>query len=200
MTQQLKNDIKTIIEVLIFIILLIAISTSRDEWISNIIIVLVISLIIYNGYYKRTNKNLMVFPTQNDNSVKMAPISFGIVICIFSVVGYFAFSLTIYKVLALFVIGIAVCLFGFFELPQGWVSIENNVLKLYGIGESIDTRQLKEIVLKNDKIILTDVYGENQNSYNLNLNPLIANKIKKFLEERLCNKEVSIIDNVTAPV
>jgi len=164
MTNQLKNDIKTIFEVLAFIIIymFVGMFSSEHEWIYSALLALSVGYGIYIRYYKRTNKNLMVFPTLNDNSFKMAPISFGLVICIFSVVGYFGFSVTIYKVLVLFAIGTAIFLFGFFELPKGWVSIENNALKIYGIKEGIDTRQLKEITIKNDKIILTNIYGENK--------------------------------------
>jgi hypothetical protein len=199
MTDQLKKDIKTIIEVLTFIMISVAVCGffSEHSWICDGVIIFFIGREIYSRYYKRANKNLMVFPTLNDNYSRMLPISIGIVGCVLAVVVWLAFSAPIYKVLVVFTFGIVIFLFGFFELPKGWVSIEFNILKIYGIKESMDIRQLKEITLKNDKIILTNIYEEHRANTLLKLNPTVANNLKKFLEENLHNTEVLIINEVT---
>jgi hypothetical protein len=199
MTSQLKNDIKTILEVLTFIIISLSISFI-PPWIAYILFALWIGRLIYTRYYIRTNQNIIAFPTLNDEYAKMTPITFSIIILVLSIIGYFVFKSNLYNAIIGIVIGVAVFLFGFFESQKGWMSIDNNTLKIYGVQENIDTRQLKEITLKNDRIILTNIYGENKNSNQLNLNPSISFNIKKFLTEKLHNSAILIIDSVTTPV
>jgi hypothetical protein len=194
MTVQFKKDLRTIIEVAAYILISVVVSTNK--WVLISFIVLCASVKIYYSYFKKYDDKTVLFPTLNDESSKMAAISYGFVLILFSVIGYYVFSLTIYFLIAGSVLGILVFLFGFFASPKGWISVEKNSLKIYGLSEKIDTRQLKEITLKNDKITFTNIYGEDNNSFNLKLNSLTAEKIKSFLTERLSNDEILINDLV----
>jgi hypothetical protein len=201
MTNQLKNDIKTIIELLTYIVITFCLSfVYTNTWIAIIFSALWIGRILYKAYFVvgvRNRSDIILFPTQNDEYSKMTPITFGIIILIISIIGYFAFGENIYYSIIGTTIGAAVFLFGFFRSPNGWILIKNNSLELYGIQGETDTRQLREITLKNDKITLTNIYGENKNSNLLNLNQSNARDIKRFLEEKLNKSEILIVDGVT---
>jgi hypothetical protein len=110
--------------------------------------------------------------------------------------GYFVFGSNALHIVIGMSIATLVILFGVFESPKGWISIEKNKLNIYGVKERIDTRQLREVILKNDKISLINIYGESVNSYNLKLNPTVSYNIKKFLEEKLQGNAIEVIDQV----
>lgn len=198
MTKAFKQDLRTIIEVLLYIVVYMSVSTflSNYAWLCDAVIVLSIGYFIYSQYNKRFNKNIIVFPTLNDTYSRMMPTSFGIMVIAFSVIGYFAFNINIQKVILIAAIGIAIIAFGYFQLPEGWLSIDENVLKICGVKEKIDTHELKEITLKNHKITLTNIYHEGKFCNNLKLDPLSSEKIKKFLEEKLPKQDILIIDEV----
>ncbi len=197
MTTQLKADIKTILEVISFIFIWVAISNIANNlsWVSYLIASIGAAVIIYNSYFKRYRKDVFLFPTLNDEYSKMTFITFGILIILFSAFGRFLFNSNLYYSILGFAFGAGVILFGIFQSPKGWISVEKCILSLYGVKDKIDTRQLKDITLSNDKIVLTNIYGEHTVSFNLKLNPKMAKSTKKFLEEKLQN-EVQIIDNV----
>jgi hypothetical protein len=88
------------------------------------------------------------------------------------------------------------CFLGFNGKPDGWLSIEGITLKICGIGEKFDVRQLKEIILQKEKIILTNIYGESKYSFELNLDYQSSEKLKTFLEEKLQTTGVSVINSV----
>jgi len=199
MTSQVKKDIKTIIEVITSILSSIVIVSIYDKfpWVAALFVAIACGRFIYEKYLKRKRKDMVLFPTLNDESEKMIPIAIGVIIAAFSVIGYFAFDFKIYGSLIGVAIGIGSFLLGFFQSPNGWLSVNDHFLKIYGIPGEIDTRLLKEITLKNDKITLTNIYGENKNAFNLKLDRSVAARIKHFLEERMPKNEILIIDNVS---
>ena len=141
-----------------------------------------------------------MFPTLNDESSRMTCITFGIIIFLLAVLGYFVFDASLIRAAIGVAIAVLVILFGIYKSPEGWITIEKTNLNIYGLQERIDTRQLKEITIKNDKIVLTNIYGGNANSYNLKLNPIVSQTIKKFLEEKLQENKIQVIDQVTDAV
>ena len=202
MTPQLKKDINTIFEVLAFGIIwmgLAAFYSNLPGWVAVVLIAIGVGHSIYTRYRKITNADIILFPTLNDESARTGFITFGILILIFAALVYFVFNIKLLLAGIGIVAGTAFILFGRFDLPKGWLSVENNNLKLYGVSENIDTRQLKEIMLKNDEIRLTNIYGENKYSRLLKLTPVISERIKLFLEEKLHNGEITVIDNVINP-
>ena len=199
MTQQFKNDIKTIIEVSIFLVFYCVINFIYSEyvWLPISLTLLWIATLFYNRYFKMRRPNTILFPTLNDGFLKTTPIAFGVLLLFFSVIGYFAFSFSFFYAMIGATAGVAVFSFGFSASPNGWASIENNSLKIYGIEGDIDIRQLREIMLKNDSVTLTNIYGEHKNINQLKLDTLISQSIQKFLQEKLNNRDIVIIDNVT---
>ncbi len=198
MTKQLKEDFKTIIEILL--VALTIYCTSRIFFFqlgNSLFFIFLIGVSVWKGYFFKYRKDVVLFPTLNDEAFKMTFISFGVLILMFFVIDYFVFTPNIYLIFMGFGFGGLVFSFGFSQSPKGWIKIDNNSLKLYGIKDSIDIRQLKSITLAADKITLTNIYDENKNSFQLKLDLSSVQKIKTFLSEKLPNNEVLIVDNVT---
>jgi len=197
MTSQLKADIKTIIEVSTYLLLLMAISSVSNGYLAACLVSINIGIFFYFRFFFKSPTSMLLFPTKNDSSSQMLPISLGVLLVFVSVAGFFALGLTIYICIALAIIGTALCFVGLKGNLGGWVSIDGFALKIYGINEQFDTRQLKEIDLRNDKITLTNIYGESKYSFGLNLDHEYAEKLKQFLEEKLQKVNVLVISSVT---
>ena len=139
----------------------------------------------------------MIFPTQNDNSSKMGLIAFGIIVIFLSVTSYYGYNnKDIYSIIG-FPVGIIMILLGFYEPEKGFITINKNLLKIIGVTNEFDIRQLKEITLKNDKIILTNIYDENAISHHLKLNVKSSEKIIAFLEKQLNPNDINLINQVS---
>jgi len=199
MTVQLKSDIKTIVEVLAFIIISFSLTMVYNDypWIGATFFVAGIGATIYKSYFLRLRTDTIMFPTVNDNSSKMIYVTIGVILLFFSLVGYLGINMNIYKLLIGISLALVVSLFGFFESPKGWLTIQNSILKIYGVAGVTDIRQLKEIILANDRITLVNIYGEHKNSTLLKLNPAASGTIKNFIETKLDKSEIQVIDNVT---
>jgi hypothetical protein len=195
MIKQYRNDIRTIVEILTC--LAFYAFFRLNQWLVIGWFILAIGRFSYRYYYRKVNKtDIITFKTLNDDYSKMTFITIGILILIFSGIGFFALSMELNYLIIGLAISVITFLLGYFKPPLGWLLIENNALKIYGVQGEIDSRQLKEIILKNDQIILTNIYGEHKNSNLLNLNPIIAENIKSYINEKLNNSEVSVVNDV----
>ena len=197
MTSQLKADIKTIIELSSYMLLTLAICLLFNKYLIAFLALLNIASFFYYRFFRKGKASVFNFPTQNDSSSQMFPISLGVLLVFGSVTGYFAMDLNIYGCLIVGIIGAISCFIGFNGKPDGWISIEDATLRIWGINEHFDVRQLKEIGLRNDKITLTNIYGENKYSFGLNLDHEYAEKLKQFLEEKLKKVNVLVVFSVT---
>jgi hypothetical protein len=94
MTTKLKNDIKTIVEVVAFLIIQFGISSIKySSWIIFPFWALSVGAYIYYYFTVKKRKDIIIFPTQNDEASKMGFISFGIIIMVIPVVSYFVAAL-----------------------------------------------------------------------------------------------------------
>jgi hypothetical protein len=198
MIKRYKEDIRTIIQVLLFIAIYFSFSLSKTWWISLPFSTIFIAALVYNGYFLKYRKDTILFPTLNDESFKMTFISFGVLVFFLTLISYFAFNNGIKVLIIGFAFGAILFSFGLFLSPKGWLEIKGHLLRIHGINGETDIRQLQAITLENNKITLTNIYGESKNCFQLKLDPSAAQKIKTFLSENLLNKEVLVVDNVTA--
>lgn len=201
MTAQLKNDLKTILEVSVYLIVnaLAYYIYSAINWLGIVLVAFSLGYYLYKGYFKKNNANTISFPTENDESGKMAIVASGILLLFFSSVGSFVFNIQIYYAIIGFAVGAVLFIKGSSKQPEGWLAVENNFLNLSGIAEKIDTQQLKEIILKNDQIVLLNIDGKNRKSNRLKLSRPDSANITKFLSEKLPKSEIQITDQVTDP-
>lgn len=199
MTIQIKKDIRTIVEILAYLIVSFSIGNIyyTYPWLGWTLFAIGVGSVVYRNYFMRYRSDTILFPTQNDDAGKMSYLAFGIMVIFFAGVAYFAFNVGIYRMVIGLTIGIGVILFGLFQSPKGWLVVKNNLLEIYGITGTTDIRQLKEIALHNDKIILTNIYDEHTSSTLLRLDPPASGHIKIFLEKTLGQNKILVIDNVT---
>ncbi|HTD98841.1 MAG TPA: hypothetical protein VK668_06120 [Mucilaginibacter sp.] len=198
---QRKSNIRTIFEVLTYLLIYFSISFIDNPLISIFSLGLWVAFWIYNLYKKVQYRNgiklnIVIFPTLNDDYSKMTSITLGIMIIAGSLIGYFAFSILILYCIIGSTVGIIIFLNGVLDLPKGWIIIENNLFRINSIEEEIDLKLLKEIIVKNDQITLTNQLGEHKNVNLLNLDSASGENIKRYITERLNHNTISIINNV----
>ena len=95
-----------------------------------------------------------MLPTQNDEASKMSLVAFGLVVLFFSSVGHFAFDMEIYQVAIGLTIGGGLIWFGLHESPKSWLHIKENIIEIQDMADRVDIRQLKEISIYSDRIVL----------------------------------------------
>ncbi len=202
MIKRYKDDIKTIIEVLIIILINFSFSFIHNTLLNSIFLLIWVVIGVYNindkiQYRLGNRPNTIRFPTLNDNFTQTTTVTLGCFMISISIIGNFISHFNILYVIIGLATGIIVFLNGFFYLPNGWLSIENSTIGIYGIKEKIDSRQLKQIELQNNQVILTNIYGEHKVSTLLNLNPLTAENLRKYIEQKLHNNNsFEVINNV----
>lgn len=199
MTIQFKKDIRTIIEVSLFFIWFFAISAlySISPWFSAFFAIIGIAGGIYRRFFMRYREDIIMLPTQNDESSKMSLVAFGLIVLFFSSVGHFAFDLAIYQVAIGLAIGGGLIWFGLYESPKGWLIVQDNMIEMQGLSDRIDSRQLKDISIYSDRIVLTNIYDEQKHGLLLMLTPKTAQNIKAFLESKIGRADLAITDHVS---
>lgn len=199
MTDQLKKDIRIIIEVLLFLIVWFGIGNIYNyvPWAGYAFLAIGAGAIIYRSYFFRYRKDAVLFPTQNDDSSKMLYVALGIMVLFCAIVGYFVANANFYKVVVVLAIGVAIILFGVFESPKGWLVIKDNTVRIYRVDGIIDIRQIKEIALHSDRIILITIRNEQKLSTPLKLTPAAVQSIKAFLESKIARADIVITDHIS---
>ena len=188
MLKKYKSDLKTIIELLVYLGAgLLCPSFFRNyPWIQAIFVSLAVGRFLYWYYVRKTNKKDMVtYPTQSEEFSKMTYFSFGILLGVFGTVYYIAYDLRLLYLNILYALAAILLVLGSFKPPAGWLSISDNSVKLYGVSGQIDARLIKEIILKNDKIILIDIFDEIKSNTLLKLDVKTAGDIITFVNEKL---------------
>jgi hypothetical protein len=208
MTQQLKNDIRTILEVSVYLLACVSIQFINNiPYLSYIFLLIWVGLIFYRineriQYRRGKRADIIWVPTQNDNSSMMTYVSAGILLFAFSLIGYFVFNIkAMYAILGL-VTGIVAILIGVVNTPVGWIKFNQNLLSAFNFNDEekfdekeIDISQIKEIVLKNDTISFINIYGERKKTTLLNLDPSSAEQLKEFFNRNL-PQEITYINEV----
>lgn len=159
MTAKLKGNLKTIFGVLFTLLIYVGISAFLKISPYIYFTYCGIGIVFYLYYYFtiRKRKDSVIFPTQNDSSSKMGLVAFGIIVIFLSVTSYYGLNnKDIYSIIG-FPVGIIMILQGLYEPEKGFIKINKNLIQIIGVANQLDIRQLKEITLKNDKIILTNI-------------------------------------------
>lgn len=195
-----KDDIKTIFEVLTFGLVYMSISTINNPIVSFMFLGLWIVYWIYSLYskmqYRKGKADYILFPTQNDNYYTTSSITLGLIVFTGSIAGivwteYF----DDYGVIGI-TIGLLVFLNGLFDLPKGMMKVESNELSISGLNNKIDIRQLKEISIYKERLLLTNIYSEIQRVGNLDIDTESAKQIDRYISENHNNIDLKIFNNV----
>lgn len=195
-----KDDIKSIIEVLTYILIVISIRTIDNPVVSFVILGIWVVVLVYNLYskiqYRNGNTNYIHFPTKNDSYSKMTSLTLGIIVLALSVAWFFWIkSINIYGIIGL-AIGLLVFLNGLFDLPLGRMQIENNELIISELESKLDIRQIKEIIIKKDQLILLNLYDEKQRINNLEIDDASATQLEDYIIKHTKNSDVKLVIDI----
>jgi hypothetical protein len=195
-----KYNIKTIIEVLTFGLIFISISTIDNPIVSFIFLGILIAYWTHNLYskfqYRKGKADYIRFPTQSDQYSKTTSITLGLVIFALSVIVIVWQNSFKYHAVIGITIGLLVFLNGLFDLPKGMMKVHANEISITGLKNKIDIRQLKEIKIYKERMILTNVYDEIQRIDNLAIDTDSAQLIDRYISELKNNNVLSIKNNV----
>ena len=159
-----------------------------------------IGYLIYNLYskfqYRKGNANYILFPTVNDQYSKVTSVILGLIVCVLSVVAIvWTDNFRHYAALGILV-GMLVFCNGIFDLPKGMLKIEGNEMNIAGLDGKIDIRQVKELNIYNDRIVITNIYNENQRLGNLEIDVVSAQRIDNYILNNKKENDLKTINNV----
>ena len=202
MNVHLRKDLRTITEVLLYFLSFFAISKlySFSPCMAAFFGLIGIAAGIYRRFLIRYREDIIMLPTQNDEASKMSLVAFGLVVLFFSSVGHFAFDMEIYQVAIGLTIGGGLIWFGLHESPKSWLHIKENIIEIQGMADRVDIRQLKEISIYSDRIVLINIYDEQKHGMLLKLTPAKAKDIQKFLHHKIDRRELAITNHVSQNV
>jgi hypothetical protein len=177
-----------------------SISTIDNPIISITFLVLWISYLLYNLYskfqYRKGKVNYILFPTVNDQYSKLTSIILGLLICVLSITGIFwTDEFKLYGAVGILV-GLLMFCNGIFDLPKGILKIEGNEMSIAGADGKIDIRQVKELNIYNDRIIVTNIYNESQRLGNLEIDVVSAQLINNYILNNKKENDLKTINNV----
>lgn len=195
-----KVDIKTIVEVLTFILIFLSISSIDNLILSYCMFGLWIVYWSYNFYskiqYRKGKADYILFPTQNDQYYKATSISLGLIVLIITIVASLWTKTFNHNFIIGLVSGLLVFLNGIFDLPKGKMIVQGNSISVSGLQAEIDQRQLKEISISTDRLLLTNVNGEIQRVDNLIIDLKSAELINKYIFDNKNCIDLKVINNV----
>lgn len=196
-----KEDLKTIFEVAFFIMCYMAFAVIRIPALSyislGILIVYWVVDLYSNIQYRRGTANYIHFPTMNDAFSKFSLILIGIIILslnILSIVQPNRFSdYAIPGIIA----GFAVLLKGIISLPNGHLKISEGRIAVSHLRKTIEQRDLKEIHISKEQLLLVPIQGEIKRIPNLDLDSKSAQLIHDYISNHQTNPELLILNRLT---
>jgi len=193
-----RGGIKTIVEVLLFGLIYMGMSNG-GKLIQYFSVGLAISFWAFNLYgklqYRSGNKNYLLIPTKNDTYSKMTSLIFGGALLIGAVLGLCLGSFNAFTIVGSGV-GSLIFFNGLYDLPKGKIAVENNKLSVDRYMEDVDVRQLKQIEIFTDRVLITNIYNEIQRADNLNIDDKIALEIMRYLGDSIHDTELNIVNSV----
>lgn len=192
-----KATLNTVLPLFIFAIVYLGNFTDNNWIVSTALVALWIGYLVYNLHskyqYRKGNVKYVRFPTGNDQYYKIASIVLGLFICVLSIACIVWTDDFKLHGAAGTLIGLLVMFNGVLDVPKGMMTIDGNKMKITGIDETIDIRQVKEIGIYSDRIVVTNIYDEHQMLRNLAIDTASARKIEKYVSK---NKKESDLKTV----
>lgn len=183
------KDIRTIGEVLFFILVYLGLSRIQNPLYTFCLLAIYVIYWSYNFYtklrYRQGKANYLLFPTKNDEYSRMTSITIGSLLLLASL----AFLLwkqpaSVYAIIGL-VIGLLVLLNGLFDVPKGQLSIQHGLIRFSALDRPIDPRSVKEIRISREQIRLTTDQEHTQQINHLLLDSNSIARIRSYLSEKI---------------
>lgn len=198
MSPQLKKDIKTIVAVLAYIAFYVAIGLLAEKYplIIAVPFLILFSFYIYRRYIKKIKTATFLFATANESTDNQLLNITAIIFFLIAALSYLLWNANLYFCLVLLGMGMLSYLSRFMKQPGSKLVIEGNRMRIFGTTEIFDTRSVKQIVLKSDKIIVVKENGERAYGFGLELTADSSAKLIQFLNEKLPEKRPIVINEV----
>lgn len=195
-----KDDLKSIIEVLTYILVIICFGIIDNPIFTFVSIGIWVVVLVYSLYskiqYRNGSTNSFLFRTKNDSYSTTTSITLGIIILALSVAWFiWVKSINIYGIMGL-AIGFMVFLNGLYDLPLGRMQIENNELIISNLESKLDIRQIKEIIIKKDQLILVNHNEEKQQINNLEIDAESATQMKNYITKHTKNSDLKLLIDI----
>ena len=188
------NDIKTILEVLSFMLIFLGVQEINNPVLSFVCIGLAMAYWGYNLYakweYRKGKADYIHIPTQNDQFAKTTSVTLGLIVLAISSVAIVWTKSVNYKEVLGLAIGSLVLLNGLLDVPKGRMKVETNELRISGLNKAMDVRQLKEITIYRERILLTNRYEEVERVNYLAIDPVSSKLIENYISKKTIDLKV----------
>ncbi len=183
--KEYKDDIKTIIKVLAYCYIFLAVGTIKNPIFWWVCLIYWTGDELYSVFkkiqYKKGKENYLLFPTENDDNHRTTQIVLGLIMSA-AMIGMAIWTNDFdWSLIILMTIASLTVINGIINVPRGCLNIENNVLKLTGLKQDIDIRQIETISIKNTSIELTNIYKETTVCRYFAIDEQYAHKIEQYL-------------------
>jgi len=187
-------DTRTIV-LMIFVVLIVL----RTPITSYIVFGLCLVYLAYNLYskiqYRQGKTDYLLFPTKNDSFVKITSLTLGLIIFSIGII-YIIWTKNFNPyAFAGMAIGLLQFLNGLFALPKGRMKIEAHKLVISDLEDKLDLRQLKEINIYQERILLTNIYDETERVDHLAIDPDSSKLIDNYISKN--HADLKIVNHVS---
>lgn len=198
--RKLKDDLKTIIEIITFGTLYLSFSNIDNPILSYIFLSLWTAYWMWNIYlkiqYRKGKESYLLVPTVNDDYSKMTSITLGaILVFLTSILAFWKPEIFGYNII-MFVVGMILFINGILDLPKGKIEIDGNILSITGLIDKINVEDIQSLEIMTNKIILVNNTSKITRLDNFNIDAKVANTIEKYLATNAINKDFVIKNNV----
>jgi hypothetical protein len=195
-----REDIKTIFEVLTFIIIFMSFGVIRNPVFSQVLLLVCFFWWAYNLYlkiqYRKGKGDYLLFPTVNDSHHKITSIVLGLVTFFAVLLAFYLFGLSGIHMVNGFCIVVLLVLNGIFDVPKGSIKIEARLLSITGLKSEMDQRLIKSIEIHSDRIVITDIDGIPTRLFNFNIDVKSADLIDNYIAIKKTNPELVVHNHV----
>ena len=170
---------------------------------SQIFSIFFLCLYIFSSLYSLIDKlrhrfgkaNAIYFPTVNDEYTQSTSTILGSIIILLTLILLLSLQESNFYVCAGFIFGLSTLLNGLFDLPNGRITLNKKMIKLFGIDENIPQSDIKIVEIFNNRIVLSKTNEEKLTANNLLIDFKYATKIETYINDRKINKELLVVNN-----
>ena len=194
------GGIKTVVQLLLYMAIYFSFTFFQNPILGYIALILAVIGGIISIYdkllYRAGNKAYFLIPTKNDGYSKMTALVLAAIVIVLAVVYFWVNQSALLPLAGLF-IGTVIFVNGLYSLPGCRVDVTNNKITIGPTLKEVDVRQLKEIEILPDHLLLT-IYDERQRIGNLAIDSKTALMIVDYLNDKIPDSQVVIIISVPA--
>lgn len=195
-----REDIKTMGEVVFFILIYLSLATFHNPVYSYLTVTIYSIYWSTNFYskihYRKGKADYILFPTKNDEYSRMTSIMIGSMVIIAAMTFLiWKKSFSHYTIIG-FSAGILVLLNGIMDLPKGKLLIKNNTVLFSGLKESIAQDLLKEIQISNEQIRIKTTDDKTWQINNLQIDSQSARLIASYLDQRITHTKFKLLNQI----